>query len=38
MDTAPAKHRNPIGDDGHQPNRPLPPPQPTPPPPAPDKK
>lgn len=26
------KHRSPIGDDGHQPNRPVPPAPPTPPP------
>lgn len=35
---ATAKHRNPSGDDGHQPGRPIPPPEPTPPTPAPDKK
>ncbi|MFJ5810926.1 MULTISPECIES: hypothetical protein [unclassified Streptomyces] len=33
------KHRSPVGDDGHQPNRPVPPPPPPPPPPTdPDKK
>ncbi|MGW1870773.1 hypothetical protein ACWCPS_35200 [Streptomyces mauvecolor] len=36
MDVVDGKHRSPIGDDGHQPNRPVPPPPP--PPPAPDKK
>ncbi|KAF0650796.1 hypothetical protein K701_05305 [Streptomyces fradiae ATCC 10745 = DSM 40063] len=35
---AEGKHRSPIGDDGHQPNRPVPPPPPPAPAPVPERK